>query len=142
MKGTYVNALQRCLAKPKKDFLLPVLLPPHFCYLYYSHWRSLYLHSSYLHLPAHAFTTCILLLLPGTSLTIYLFTVIVVLAGKSIIDLGAQWIHGEINNPLYEELHAKDLLSFNGEYLVWGDNLAGIHHYYYYFRYSGYYNYC
>lgn len=40
------------------------------------------------------------------------------LAGsEEYVDLGAQWLHGDEGNPLYDALSQKDLISHSGDFL-------------------------
>ena len=41
--------------------------------------------------------------------------------------MGAQWLHGDQGNPLYEELSKLGLIAFQGDYLDDGLPLLGLY---------------
>ena len=45
--------------------------------------------------------------------------------GSEKLDLGAQWLHGKTNNPLYELLNSKGLLIDKQEVLYYDETLTG-----------------
>ena len=39
------------------------------------------------------------------------------IVGRDYVELGAQWLHGDEGNPLYDELQSRNLIEHKGEYL-------------------------
>ena len=46
---------------------------------------------------------------------------------EEYLEMGAQWLHGDQGNPLYEELSKLGLIAFQGDYLDDGLPLLGLY---------------